>query len=216
MPAQTELQELNCAVQTQTQQQPQQHCRQQPQEQQQPQELEGGEESEDGELPAPPPDTLQPLEQLEAEQRQEAQQQQQEAQPAVGIAGSQATATRVAVEEQQLPQHHATAELLPGHSGGSSQTLESAACGEAAQRVYQVPQQQYPQQQKAAQPGFSTPFNMQQPQLATAGSNGAGQPQDLDALQQESEQQPPARGMSLQPSWQASLASRASLDYGEL
>ena len=179
----------------------------------QPLEFEGGQESEDGELPPAPPEPSQPLlGQLEAEQQLEA-----AAQAAVVFAGTEAAATTavVAVEEQQLLQHHATAELLPGHSGASSQTLETAACVKA-QRNYQVPQQQYPQQQTAAQPGFSSPFNLRQPQLATAGSNGAGQPQDLDALQQEPEQQPLARGMSLQPSWQASLASRASLDYGEL
>ena len=173
---------------------------------QQLQQLKGGEESEDGELPPAPSENVQPLEQLEARAAVEGAR--SEAAPAAAV---------VAAEGQQVLQQP---EVLPGHSGGSSQTLEPAACGEA-QQAYQVPQQQYPQQQTAPQAGFSSPFNMAQQQPAMAGGSGAGPPQDLDALQegplqQEAEQQPLARGMSLQPSWQASLASRALLDYGEL
>ena len=75
------------------------------------------------------------------------------------------------------------------------------------------------------QQGAASPFARAQAwQAASGGAVGPAplplprQPLDLDAQQQLSPagQQPLSPRLSLQPSWQASLASRAALDYGEL
>lgn len=133
-----------------------------------------------------------------------------------------------------LRRHGAAVELLRAGSSRSSQTAASSAAQPELLRLDSVPSRQQaavavhplsprqalqraraqpPSQQQQQQQQVTSPFATACPSMQQAVP-------DLDAPQLQkgplASQLSLASGVSLQPSWQASLASRPALDYGEL